>query len=144
MIIRSKISIKSRKIAYSVVGLIVLFYVVTITMQLTSGKTNNMDQVWDFVYFLGFVLIAYLIFPSDHIQFTSDEMKFRDYRRRTVKISEIDYIYYKDKFILLETKSASKYEISISNFSDEELQQLYAKFKELNIRELVDEELEGG
>lgn len=140
MIIRSQKSMKSRKIAYSVVGLIVLFYAISIIMLVTSGKPNYMDQVWDFIYFLGFVLIAYLIFPSDHIQFTTDEMKFRDYRRRTIKISEIDYIYRKDKFILIETKSENKYELSISNFSEEELHQLNSKFKELNIRELKEEE----
>lgn len=131
---------KSRKIAYLVVGLIVVFYTVTLIIQLTGGKGDAMDTVWDFGSFLLFVLIAYLIFPPDHIQFTADELKFRDYRRRTVKLSDIDYIYYKDKFILLETKSASKYEISISNFSEEELLQLKAKFKELNIRELKEEE----
>lgn len=142
MIIRSKKSMKSRKIAYIVVGLIVGFYTVIIAMQMINGKGDYTDTVWDFASFLGFGLIAFLIFPSDHIQFTSDEFKFRDYRRRTVKLSEIDYIFYKDKFILLETKSANKYEISISNFSEEELNQLNSKFKELNIRELKEDESE--
>ena len=142
MIIRSQKSMKSRKIAYLVVGLIIGFYAVIIAMMMINGKGDYMNTAWDFVYFIGFVLIAYLILPSDHIQFTSDEFKFRDYRRRTIKISEIDYIYYKDKFILLETKSSSKYEISISNFSEEELQKLNSKFKELHIRELKEDELE--
>lgn len=139
MIVRSQKSMKSRKIAYYIIGLIILFYIATIIIKLTNGNGNYIEQVWDFVYFLGFVGIAYIILPPDQFEFTSDEFKFHDYKRRKIKLTDIDYIYRKDKFILLETKAEKKFEISISNFSQEEMDKVYTKFKELNIRELKDE-----
>ena len=142
MIVHSKKSSKTRKIAYIVAGLITGFYTVTLIMQLTGGKGDAMETVWDFVFFLGFAIFAYFIFPADHFEFENDELKFRpmaDYRRRTVKLADIDYIHYESNRILLETKAGKRFEIGLSSFSYDEIQVIKSQVKSLNIHELVDE-----
>ena len=142
MIVNSKKSSKTRKIAYIVAGLIAGFYTVTLITQLTGGKGDAMETVWDFAFFLGFAIVAFLIFPSDHFEFENDELKFRpmaDYKRRTVKLADIDYIHYESNRILLETKAGKRYEIGLSSFSYDEIQEIKAQIKSLNIHELVDE-----
>jgi Zn-dependent protease with chaperone function len=142
MIIHSKKSSKTRKIAYIVAGLIVGFYVVTIAMQMINGKGDYIDTATDFAFFLGFAIFVFLIFPSEHFEFNSDEISFRpmaDYRRRTVKLADIDYIHYESNRILLETKAGKRFEIGLSSFSYDEIQEIKSQVKSLNIHELVDE-----
>ena len=138
MRIQSQKTSKRMKIAYAVFGLIVAFYLITLIIQINGGKGDYTETLWDLGLFLSFVLLAYFIFPSDYFEFTRDEVRFRDYRRRSVKVADIDYIYYKEKFILLETKSEEKYEISISNFSDDELAKIKRQFSDLGVRELAE------
>ena len=143
MIVQSKKSSKTRKIAYIIAGLIAGFYTVTLITQLTGGKGDAMETVWDFALFLCFAIFAFVIFPSEHFEFDSNELKFRpmaDFRRRTVKLTEIDYIHYESNRILLETKAGKRYEIGLSSFSYDEIQEIKAQIKSLNIHELVDEE----
>ncbi|PKL78625.1 MAG: hypothetical protein CVV25_10975 [Ignavibacteriae bacterium HGW-Ignavibacteriae-4] len=143
MIVNSKKSSKTRKIAYIVAGLIVGFYVVTIAMQMINGKGDYMDTMSDFAFFLGFSLFIFLIFPPEHFEFKSDEITFRpmaDYRRRTVKLADIDYLHYESNRILLETKAGKRFEIGLSSFSYDEIQEIKAQVKMLNINELVDED----
>lgn len=142
MIVHSKKSSKTRKIAYIVAGLIVGFYVVTIAMQMINGKGDYMDTMSDFAFFLGFAIFVFLIFPSEQFEFNSDEIIFRpmaDYRRRTVKLADIDYLHYESNRILLETKAGIRFEIGLSSFSYDEIQEIKAQVKMLNIHELVDE-----
>ena len=142
MIVHSKKSSKTRKIAYIVVGMIVCFYAITVIMQMMNGKGDYLDTATDFAFFLGFALFVFLIFPSEHFEFSSDEITFRpmaDYRRRTVKLADIDYIHYESNRILLETKAGKRFEIGLSSFSYDEIQEIKSQVKMLNIHELVDE-----
>lgn len=142
MIVQSKKSSITRKIAYIVAGLIAGFYSITLIMQLMGGKGNAMDTLEYFAFYLGFAIFAFLIFPSEHFEFKSDEIIFRpmaDFRRRTVKLADIDYIHYESNRILLETKVGKRYEIGLSSFSYDEIQEIKAQIKQLNIHELVEE-----
>lgn len=142
MIVDSKKSSKTRKIAYIVAGLIAGFYTVTLITQLSGGKGDAMETIWDFALFLVFAIAAFVIFPSEHFEFENDELKFRpmaDYRRRTVKLTDIDYIHYESNKILLETKAGKRFEIGLSSFSYDEIQEIKSQVKSLNIHELVDE-----
>lgn len=142
MIIHSKKSSKTRKIAYIVAGLTILLYLITIATQLVTGKGDAIETFWNFTFFLGFASFIYLIFPSEHFEFNSDEISFRpmaDYRRRTVKLADIDYIHYESNRILLETKAGKRFEIGLSSFSYDEIQEIKSQVKSLNIHELVDE-----
>lgn len=144
MIVQSKKSSKTRKIAYIIAGLIAGFYAVTLIMQMTGGNGDSVETIWDFALFLCFAIFAFLIFPSEHFEFDSNELKFRpmaDYRRRTVKLADIDYIHYESNRILLETKTGKRYEIGLSSFSYDEIQEIKAQIKSLNIHELVDEDV---
>ncbi len=139
MIVHSKKSSKTRKIAYIVVGMIVGFYAITVIMQMMNGKGDYLDTATDFAFFLGFALFVFLIFPSEHFEFSSDEITFRpmaDYRRRTVKLADIDYIHYESNRILLETKASKRFEIGLSSLSFEEVQENKSTVKSLNIHEV--------
>lgn len=142
MIVQSKKSSKTRQIAYIVAGLIAGFYSITLIMQLTGGKGNATDTLEYFAFYLGFAIFAFLIFPSEHFEFKSDEIIFRpmaDFRRRTVKLADIDYIHYESNRMLLETKVGKRYEIALANFNAEETQEIKSQITSLNIHELVDE-----
>lgn len=113
-------------------------------MQMINGKGDYTDTATDFAFFLGFALFVFLIFPSEHFEFSSDEITFRpmaDYRRRTVKLADIDYLHYESNRILLETKTGKRFEIGLSSFSFEEVQEIKSQVKMLNIHELVDEDV---
>lgn len=142
MIIQSKKSRKTRKIILYAGLAIIAFYLITIVTQLVTGKGDFTETFWNFAFFVGFVAFIFLIFPSEHFEFTTDELRFRpmaDYKRRTVKLSDIDYIYFESDRILLETKAEKKYEIGTTNFNPDELQAIKSQLKSLNIRELVEE-----
>lgn len=143
MIIQSKKAIKTRKIILYAGLAIIAFYLISIVTQAMNGDKDWIDTFWNFAFFVGFAAFIFLIFPSEHFEFTADELRFRpmaDYKRRTVKLAEIDYIYFESDRILLETKAEKKYEIATTNFNPDELQAIKAQLKSLNIRELVEEE----
>jgi hypothetical protein len=141
MKIGSKKAATYRKVALLIGIAIAIFYVLTLTTQMADGYAKWTDTMWNFIYFSCFALFVGIIFPSNHFEFQQDTLSFRpaaDFRRRKVKLSEIDYIYYKPEWLLLETKTEKKYEISLKNFDENEEQKLKQKFAELGIRELQD------
>lgn len=143
MIVQSRKAIKTRKIILFAGFAIIAFYLIAIITQQLNGDKDWIDTFWNFAFFVGFAAFIFLIFPSEHFEFTTDELQFRpmaDYKRRTVKLSDIDYIYFESDRILLETKAEKKYEIATTNFNADEIQAIKAQIKSLDIRELVEEE----
>lgn len=136
MRIESKKSTKYRKTAIWAIITIALFYSITIIVEVVTGYDKWTETLMNFVYYICFAVFIVLVFPADHFEFTSDELKFRpsaDFRRRSVKISDIESIHYEPKRIFLMMKNEKKYEISISNFNEEETSEIKAKFSEMNI-----------
>lgn len=141
MRIISKKSERVRKIAIGIIIILLAFYVITIIAQIITGYEKLLDTVWNFIFFFSFCAFVVIVFPPNHFEFTEEKLFFRpsaDYRRRTVLLKDIDYIYYQSNMILMETKAEKKYEINLLNFSKEEIEQIKTKFIELGVRELQD------
>jgi hypothetical protein len=135
--ITSTKSSKTRKIAYGIGGLVLLFYLVTTFLQVSDGNADWETTMWNMLFFLGYVIFIHFIIPAEYFEFRSNEIEFRPmagFKHETLKVSEIDHIAYDTNRVFMVTAD-KKHEASLTSFSYDEIQSIKQQLANFNIEE---------